>query len=53
MRMPVSLKEAGIGDCDMEDMLDHMNFRNGNQTIGGLEPLTRRDVRKILEMARG
>ena len=53
MRMPVSLKEAGIGDCDMEKMLDHMNFRNGNQTIGGMEPLTRQDVRNILDMARG
>lgn len=51
--LPVSIKEAGINDCDFETMLDHINFRNGNQTIGGITALDREDVRNILMMSAG
>lgn len=50
--LPVNLKDAGLEGCDIEKMLDHINFRNGNQTIGGIEQLTRQDVRNIFDMAR-
>ena len=40
-------------DCDFETMLDHINFRNGNQTIGGITLLNREDVRNILIMSAG
>ena len=53
MGLPVSIKEAGITDCDFETMLDHINFRNGNQTIGGITALDREDVRNILMMSAG
>lgn len=53
MGLPVNLKEAGITDCDFDTMLDHINFRNGNETIGGIASLSREDVRRILEMAVG
>lgn len=51
MGLPVSLREAGIHDCDYERMLDLIQFGGEKQTIGGMTPLNREDVRKILEMA--
>lgn len=53
MGLPVNLKEAGIVHCNIEEMLNRINFRNGNGTIGGITGLDREDVRQILLMAAG
>lgn len=51
LNMPISFHEYNIATDEIDKMLDRILFRGADNTIGGMVPLNRDDVKKIYEMA--
>ncbi|WP_265457943.1 iron-containing alcohol dehydrogenase [Enterococcus sp. HY326] len=51
MKMPVSLREYGLTEIDIEALLDGINFNGDDQSIGSYYRLNRNDCREIIRIA--